>query len=222
MLGRMASARRGSLLARALLCAILLTGTLVACNQSSGGQRVELIAGGGNSDSESGRAASLRLPQKIIALTTARTARSGLRAGRATRPNWSRWRPTVRLTERGSRPRHQHSTAWRYARTAPSFAASGGEAIWRIAGDRLTVAYGKGNSADLGQDLALFTPFIADGKPVTSGNLGRILSVGVDSSGQLLFAEAIDELCYRVLDTVGTVSTVAGRPCRACQQSLPF
>ncbi|HEY0690127.1 MAG TPA: hypothetical protein VGD71_13930 [Kribbella sp.] len=96
--------------------------------------------------------------------------------------------------------------------------------IWRIAGDRLTVAYGKDNSADLGQDLALFTPFIADGKPVTSGNLGRILSLGVDSSGQLLFAEAIDELCYRVrrLDTVGTVSTVAGRPCRACQQSLPF
>jgi hypothetical protein len=170
-----------------------LTGTLVACNQSSGGQRVELIAGGGRSDSESGPAASLRLPQKITALTTAPDGTVWL-AGRqgdetqlvSVAPDGQAYRtrlptPSPALT----------SLAVRADGTV--FAASGGKAIWRIAGDRLTVAYGKGNTADLGQDLALF-------------------------------AEAIDELCYRVrrLDTVGTVSTVAGRPCRACQQSLPF
>jgi hypothetical protein len=95
------------------------------------------------------------------------------------------------------------------------FAATGSKAIWRVNGDRLAVAYGKRDTGDPGLDLALYPPFVADGKPMTSGNLGWVKTVGIDSTGQILFTEAIDEVCYRVrrIDTVGNVSTVAGRAC---------
>jgi hypothetical protein len=215
MLGRMADARQGPLLLRALLCAVLLLGTVAACNQSSDGQQVDLVAGGGKGDSDSGPAASLRLPAKITALTTAPDGTVWL-AGRQDDES-----QLLSVTPDGQAHRTRLPvpspilTSLAVRADGTVFAASGAKAIWRVAGDRLAVAYGKRTTGDLGQDLALFPPFVSDGKPVTSGNLGRVRSVGIDSSGRLLFAESIDELCYRVrrIEAAGTVSTLAGRPC---------
>jgi hypothetical protein len=215
MLGRMADARQRPLLVRALLCAVLLMGTTAGCNQSSDGQQVELVAGGGKDDSESGAAASLRLPASITALTTAPDGTVWLAGREGDETQLVSVAPDGRAHRTRLPVPSPILTSLAVRADGTVFAASGAKAIWRIAGDRLTVAYGKGDTGDPGQDLALFPPFIADGKPVTSGNLGRIKSVGLDSSGQLLFAESIDELCYRVrrIDARETVSTLAGRPC---------
>jgi hypothetical protein len=138
---------------------------------------VELIAGGGKSDSESGPAASLRLPQKITALTTTPDGTVWL-AGRqgdetqlvSVAPDGQAYRtrlptPSPALT----------SLAVRADGTV--FAASDGKAIWRIAGDRLTVAYGKGNNG-----IAV----LGDGKVATAGLIGTKVAF----KGDVLLAAA--------------------------------